>query len=84
MPIKFLILSLVLILFTFSLQAFDPEIPQELKDMGFNESNLVDYQKLDDTEVFTFKDWTSEIKNDTVSFMVKRGKVIRVIEELGE
>ena len=51
------------------------DIPQELKELGFNSYNLVDYSKEGKVEYFTFQDWLAPDYGDTVTYVVEDGAV---------
>lgn len=70
------------LLSTVSLQAKD--IPQELQKFGFTKHTLVDYDKKDDKEYFTFSDWTTKVFGDIVTFVVKDDEIIESIRGVGE
>jgi len=67
--------SLFILLLFYSSYAFSEDIPQELQKLGFTEYTLVDYKKAGDTEYFTFSDWRTEQINDTITFVVEKGKI---------
>jgi hypothetical protein len=74
MKIKSFAFFLIFLLF-YSYYSFSADIPQELQKLGFTQYTLIDYQKDSDTEYFTFSDWRTEERGDTVTFVVKNGKV---------
>lgn len=64
-----------------SLPVFATDISQALQQLGFTQYNLVDYKKIDNKEYFTFSDWTTEEKGDTITFVIENGKVIKKFKE---
>ncbi|MEI8350021.1 MAG: hypothetical protein WCI77_07695 [Candidatus Omnitrophota bacterium] len=71
---KQLIVTLLTLFFV--LPVFAANIPQELQLLGFTQDKLVDYRRAkDNIEYFTFSDWTTERKGDTITFIVERGQI---------
>jgi Uma2 family endonuclease len=51
-------------------------MPREyLENAGFTEYLLIDQKKEGDTEYLTFSDWTTPAVGDTITFVIKDGKV---------
>lgn len=51
-------------------------MPREyLENAGFTEYLLIDQKKEGDTEYLTFSDWTTPAAGDTITFVIKDGKV---------
>jgi hypothetical protein len=76
---KYLIAISIVLFLSLPLSAAD--IPQTLQQLGFTQYNLIDYKKVDEKEYFTFSDWTTEEKMDTIIFIVEVGKVIGKFKE---
>ena len=71
-----ILLIISLILFTFSfIPLFAQQIPEKLEKLGFTEYTLISYEKEDNIGYFTFSDWRTEEKSDTVTFVVVDGKI---------
>jgi len=52
-------------------------IAQTLKALGFSRYILVYYEKNGEEEIFTFSDGVDKKNKNTVTFIVKKGKVIK-------
>lgn len=72
---KYFLTIIFLMFLSFSLHAIDMEIPQCLKDLGYETTDLVDYKKVDDKEYFTMKNWQTADSPNTITFEIVDGKV---------
>ena len=55
-------------------------IPRELLASGFDQDNLINYEKDGTFEYFTFSDWRTEENGDIVTFVLEEGKVVEIFE----
>ena len=74
---KNLIVVLILSSLLSYLPLFASDIPQTLKKLGFIRYVLIYYEKNGDKEIFTFSDGTDKKSRNTVTFIVKNGKVLK-------
>ena len=66
---------LLLLLITVPLAVSAKDIPQELQSLGFTKYTLIDYEKQNNIEYFTFSDWRTKQSGDIITFAVIDGKV---------
>ncbi|MCF7907569.1 MAG: hypothetical protein K9L86_01660 [Candidatus Omnitrophica bacterium] len=79
MKTSFLFIVLFSLLFSFYLLAQD--IPEELVEIGFDSSSLIDYRREDDIEHFFFLNWQTDEPWDTIVFVVEKGQVVDWFEQ---
>jgi hypothetical protein len=80
--LKNIIPFMLIIIFLFLISVQAQGIPEELEIRGFTKYLLLDYEKKGKEEHFTFSNWLSKIKGDTITFIVVDGEVTGVKEEL--
>ncbi|MEI8350032.1 MAG: hypothetical protein WCI77_07750 [Candidatus Omnitrophota bacterium] len=74
--ISFLLVLIYFVSLSYSKELPKKNIPQELQLLGFTQEKLVDYRRAKgNIEYFTFFDWTTERKGDTITFIVERGQI---------
>ena len=52
--------------------------------MGFTKHTIIEYEKKDGLDYFTFSDWTTKISGDIVTFVVKDDEIVESIRGVGE
>ena len=81
---KPLFLSIFILSSFLSLTSFATDIPQKLQEIWFYQYALVNYEKKNGLEHFTFSGWTTKVSGDIVTFVVKDGEIIESIRGIGE
>ena len=76
-----LILFLIFLFLSFSLNVSAYDIPKVLKDKGFTKFVLLKYEKKGRLEYFIFSEWRTERKDDIVTFVVEDGRIVEQITE---
>lgn len=56
------------------------DIPQEIQNLGFTQSNLISYDREGNEDFFTFSDLTAGEAGETITFIVENGKVKQTIK----
>ena len=76
---KFLPLT-ILILFLFSFSTYATDIPPELKKIGFNNSDLIGYDRKGDIEYFIFSNDIIEQFGSVITFVIIDGDIVDCFE----
>jgi hypothetical protein len=73
---KIIFFFFLISLISCSLLAINIDIPQELKNLGYTNEDLVDYKKEQEKEYYTLGNWQTKESKNTVTFVVVNGNIV--------